>query len=373
MPKFYHKSVLVLLAFLHTSLCDKLSAQLLAPDINCSQVDVNGSTSVIWTAVNDPNSEFVAYHLFASVGGASFVEIAQITNIATTTFLDNINDATLDEICYYLMVEYNTGFGTLMSDPGLVHCNTFLTATPSSAPLGFADVSWTGESVSSYNLIWDDINTSWNNSAQITDGSGEYSVEVTTCNALMSFVVSTQLGTCLNVSNVAEGIFNDQTPPAVPLITSVSVSNGNPMITWEPSSSPDTEGYILYRCSNSGVAIAETLFVPTTSYVDANINSAVQSGCYLLAAFDGCPNGNPPSPIPALLEVHAIVLFYSHLLTNCLAQIRFNCNGRPIKVGKMGWLFILFFMLKQMVDLLNWVLLTAIQPNGLLILMDLQI
>lgn len=296
MSNFGREIILFLLAFLLTPSCGKLYAQLLAPDINCSQVDVNGSTSVIWNPVDDPNSEFVAYHLFAASGGGAFVEISQIADITTTTFLDNINDATLDEICYYLVVEYNTGFGTLMSEPGLTHCNTFLTATPSSAPLGFVDVNWTGESSSPYNLIWDDINSSWNNSAQITDGSGNYSVEVTTCNALMSFVVSTQLGTCLNVSNVAEGIFNDQTPPAVPLITSVSVSSGNPMITWEPSTSIDTEGYILYRCSNSGVAIAETLFVPTTSYLDENINSAVQSGCYLLAAFDGCPNGNPPSP-----------------------------------------------------------------------------
>ena len=271
-------------------------SQLLAPDIDCSQVDINGSSSILWTAPSDPNGEFVAYHIFASVSGGAFVEIAQINSISTQSFLDNINDASVNEICYYIVVEYNTGFGNLLSDPGLTHCNTFLTATASSSPLGYADLDWTGESSSPYNLIWDDVNTSWNNSVLVTDGSGSYSVEVTTCNALMSFVVSTQMGTCLNVSNVAEGIFNDQTPPSVPLITSVSVSNGNPMITWDPSASSDTEGYILYRCSGGSVAIAETLFVPTTSYLDVNINSAVQSGCYLLSAFDGCPNGNPPSP-----------------------------------------------------------------------------
>ena len=273
-----------------------MHSQLLAPDIDCSQVDINGSSNVLWTAPADPNGEFVAYHIFASVSSGPFVEIAQINSIATESFLDNINDASVNEICYYIVVEYNTGFGNLLSDPGLTHCNTFLTATASSSPLGYADLDWTGQSSSPYNLIWDDVNTSWNNSALVTDGSGNYSVEVTTCNALMSFVVSSQMGTCLNVSNVAEGIFNDQTPPAVPLITSVSVTNGNPMITWDPSVSTDTEGYILYRCSGGSVAIAETLYVPTTSYVDININSATQSGCYLLAAFDGCPNGNPPSP-----------------------------------------------------------------------------
>ncbi len=272
------------------------NAQVLSPDIDCSQVDINGSSNVMWTPPADPNNEFVAYHIFASVSGGSFVEIAQISNLSTSSFLDNINDASANEICYYVVVEYNSGFGSLLSDPGLTHCNTFLTATPASSPLGFADIEWTGESATPYNLIWDDVNTSWNNSALITDGSGSYSVEVTTCNALMSFVVSTQMGTCLNVSNVAEDIFNDQTPPAVPLITSVSVSNGNPLISWDPSTSLDTEGYILYRCSGGSVAIAETLFVPTTSYVDVSVNSAVQSGCYLLAAFDGCPNGNPPSP-----------------------------------------------------------------------------
>ena len=289
-------SVLVVFMMGMLILVHSAQAQLTSPDIDCSQVDINGSSNLIWTAPADPNGEFVAYHIFASVSAGPFVEIAQITNIATASFLDNINDAAVNEICYYIVLEYNDGFGNLLSDPGLTHCNTFLSATPSSAPLGYADIDWTGSSSTSYNLIWDDVNTSWNNSALITDGSGGYSVEVTTCNALMSFVVSTQMGTCLNVSNVAEGVFNDQTPPAVPLITSVSVSNGNPMISWDPSASTDTEGYILYRCSGGSVAIAETLFVPTTSYVDININSATQSGCYLLAAFDGCPNGNPPSP-----------------------------------------------------------------------------
>jgi hypothetical protein len=272
------------------------NAQVLSPDINCSQVDINGSSNIIWTEPADPNGDFVAYHVFASVSAGPFVEIAQINNIATVSFLDNINDAAVNEICYYIVVEYNSGFGNILSDPGLTHCNTFLTATASSSPLGFADLDWTGESGATYNVIWDDVNTSWNNSALITDGSGGYSVEVTTCNALMSFVVSTQMSGCLNVSNVAEGIFNDQTPPAVPLITSVSVSNGNPIITWDPSSSTDTEGYILYRCSGGSVAIAETLYVPTTTYLDPTVNSATQTGCYLLAAFDGCPNGNPPSP-----------------------------------------------------------------------------
>jgi hypothetical protein len=288
--------VLVVLFILMTWSDNVLNAQLLPPDINCSQVDINGESSIIWSPLNDPNGEFVAYHIFASVSGGPFNEIALINDISTSTFVDNINDAALDEICYYIVVEYNTGAGNLMSDPGLIHCNTFLTATASSSPLGFVDVDWTGDASGTFNLIWDDINTSWNNSALVTDGSGHYSVEVTTCNALMSFVVSTQLGTCLNVSNVAEGFFNDQTPPAVPVVTSVSVSNGNPLISWSPSASTDTEGYILYRCSGGSVAIAETLFVPTTSYIDVNVNSAAQSGCYLLAAFDGCPNGNPPSP-----------------------------------------------------------------------------
>jgi hypothetical protein len=95
--------------------------------------------------------------------------------------------------------------------------------------LGFVDVDWTGDASGTFNLIWDDINTSWNNSALVTDGNGHYSVEVTTCNALMSFVVSTQLGTCLNVSNVAEGVFNDQTPPAVPVVRSVGPQAHQPI------------------------------------------------------------------------------------------------------------------------------------------------
>jgi hypothetical protein len=99
-----------------------LNAQLLPPDINCSQVDINGESSIIWSPLNDPNGEFVAYHIFASVSGGPFNEIAQINTISTSTFVDNINDAALDEICYYIVLQYFFNRYSFLFPLGICRC-----------------------------------------------------------------------------------------------------------------------------------------------------------------------------------------------------------------------------------------------------------
>ena len=45
-----------------------MQGQVLSPDIDCSQVDVTGTTTIQWTAPQDPNNEFVSYHIFSSAG-----------------------------------------------------------------------------------------------------------------------------------------------------------------------------------------------------------------------------------------------------------------------------------------------------------------
>ncbi len=273
-----------------------LQGQVLSPDIDCSQVDVTGATTIQWTIPQDLNNEFIAYHIFSSVGGGSFSEIGQVMSLNTSFFIDGVNNANSDEICYYVVVEYSSPAGNMMADPGLTFCNTFLTATSSTNPQGYVDLDWTGTGASNFTLAWDNGSNLWNNILTIPFYANDTSLEVITCGDPLSFVIYANQGVCANVSNIASGIFFDQTPPAIPIVTSVSVTEGHPQIFWNPSTSIDTDGYILYRCSGGGVTVLDTVTSAVQSFVDISVNSATQTGCYLLSAFDGCLTGNPPSP-----------------------------------------------------------------------------
>ncbi len=271
--------------------------QLFSPSILCTQVDESGNTTISWEAINDPNGEFVAYHVFASSGGA-FNEIGVVNNISVNSFLDNVNNASLSAMCYYVVVEYNSGMGNVMAPDGAQSCNVSVSLTTTVGDPGILEITWDGPvAVNGFVLMWDDPWSNWSNSVALPSNQNSYQLEITTCGDVLSFLVFSNQATCPSISPIVEGVFYDQTPPATPSITSVTVSNGRPLVQWDPSSSPDTEGYILYGCGGGGEFIVDTIFGGnTTSYSDLSVISANQSACYTLAAFDNCPTGNPPSP-----------------------------------------------------------------------------
>lgn len=280
--------------FFHTNSC----AQLSSPDITCTQVDVSGNTAISWVPVSDPGNEFVAYHVFASFNGGVFTEIGQVFNVNLGTYTDVTNNANAAQVCYYIVVEFNSGAGNTMAPAGPTVCNVQLSATASSSPQGFIDVSWTPMvGALGYTLVWDDATSVWSHSVPIGSGQNTYSLEVTTCGELLSFMVFANFSGCSFISNTASGVFYDQTPPEIPAVIAASVVNGHPQLTWEPSTSADTDGYIVYSCDGATVTILDTVWNENqTSYDDLTVMSATQTSCYLLSAFDGCVSGTPPSP-----------------------------------------------------------------------------
>jgi CHU_C Type IX secretion signal domain len=305
-------------------------AQLSAPIFQCTQVDPNGNTTLNWAPISDPSGFFIAYHIFASSGGA-FSEIAVIPSINTGSYIDNINNANNLAMCYYIVTEYDMGSGPALSVPSQQKCNVVVSIAASSSPVGYVDVTWSGQpAVNGYVLMWDDPFTNWSNSVNLPSNQNSYSFEVTTCGDLLSFLVFSNQAFCPSISAIEEGYFVDQTPPAIPEITSVSVSNGHPQINWSASTSSDTEGYILYQCQGGGVSIVDTIFgANSTSYLDQNIQSANQSACYLLAAFDNCPNGNPPSPntSPTGADCNCSVLLAPLSQAQCSNDIALSWTG----------------------------------------------
>jgi len=83
-----------------------------------------------------------------------------------------------------------------------------------------------------------------------------------------------------------------------------------PVLSWNVSVSPQTDGYIIYRSEGSGSFLPiDTIFDPTvTSYIDLNADGSSQSVSYVIAAYDctgepGANNGIPHSTLFASADV----------------------------------------------------------------------
>lgn len=78
-------------------------------------------------------------------------------------------------------------------------------------------------------------------------------------------------------------------PPATGPLQSVSVDGSNVNLNWAPSTSPQTEGYIIYRVTDLGTIPIDTVF-NTTTYTDSGADPQNQEETYFVVALDPCGN-----------------------------------------------------------------------------------
>jgi gliding motility-associated-like protein len=140
----------------------------------------------------------------------------------------------------------------------------------------------------------------WNKISTLPSSVTTFNYEVTVCGEQLNFQIRySGLPNCDFASNTAGGVFSDQTAPAIPTITSVSVNpiTGQAELNWNVNTSGDTDGYIVYSCNGSTVNLIDTVFgINTTQFGDLLSTPSTGPECYLLSAIDTCYSGTPPSP-----------------------------------------------------------------------------
>jgi len=83
----------------------------------------------------------------------------------------------------------------------------------------------------------------------------------------------------------------DNLDPVTPQINYVTVNTGLAQINWQPSSSPEAYGYIIYQVINGLNIPIDTVFGKNnTTYTDFNSTPASDSMSYTLATIDSCIN-----------------------------------------------------------------------------------
>lgn len=278
-----------------------------APQIECITVNAAGHATVTWNQIPDPGGQFVSYELrrTANFGGVS-QSVTTINSINTTSFTDVNADANNISVCYFLVTEFNNGSNQTTTGTTVCALNLIVTQ---SVPLGQAVILWNqpwqappAESdLFIYRLYMEYPVGTW---AIISEGDYDqlsYFHEVTVCSEFLNFRIELEVpGSCNFVSNLEGDVFEDNTYPVTPVITTVEVDSTSNLasVQWLPSISPDTFGYIIYSCSGAQTLILDTLWgINSTAFVYPQSVAGISGNeGYLVAAFDSCFSGNPPTP-----------------------------------------------------------------------------
>jgi len=304
--------------------------------LTCLEVQGN-SLSISWYTSPSP-ATFVTNHIYASDGAGNFTEISQSTNLSGSFLFPGANALT-NSCCVYIQTEDNIG-GTPTFSNSETFCSTFLTANASVSPPGFADLQWNAPTSNAAWLaavnaeVWLEYPIGvWNKIQTLPGGSSSYNYEVTVCGEQLNFQIRySGLPNCDFASNVASGIFNDQTAPAIPTITSVTVNSATGLaeLNWNINSSGDTDGYIVYACNGSTVNLIDTVFgINNTLFSDLLSSPSSGPECYLLSAIDTCYSGTPPSPntSPTGSVCNCTIFLSPSSYTLCDNAINFSWSG----------------------------------------------
>ena len=337
--------------------------------ITCLEVQ-GSSVSISWNTATNPIT-FSTNHIFATDATGGISEIAQSTNLSGTYVYSNV-DAAAASVCVYISTEDIVG-GTPNFTNSETFCSTFLTATASVSPPGFVNLQWNSASSNASWLaavnaeVWLEYPSGvWNKLATLPSTASSFNYEVTVCGEQLNFQIRySGLPNCDFASNIAGGIFSDQTAPAIPTITGVTVnpSTGQAELNWDVNTSGDTDGYIVYSCNGTTVNLIDTVFgINNTQFSDLLSTPSSGPECYLLSAIDTCYSGTPPSPntSPTGSVCNCTIFLSPTAYTLCDTSIDFSWSAYS------GWSSSVdYYVVVHSVDGINFTPVDTVSGNNL--------
>jgi gliding motility-associated-like protein len=275
------------------------------PEIGCTQVFANGNIAVNWGPVTDPSGDFVQYNLYgATQPTGPFALIGSENNTIDIAHTDATILGNAGPLYYYLTTTDTFGESIGSDTISSIH----LSVLPSTLPMGFANLDWNAPYSNGTEVplgleyeVWKEYPTGvWTMVGTLPYGVTSWNYEIQHCNTFLTFQIRLNVPNgCSFVSNFASDTFGDFQPPVVPNITSISINHttNDAEVTWDESFSADCIGYLVYECDGSNVYFLDTIHGrQNTQFTDFLVNPALGPTCYLLAAFDSCFSGFPPSP-----------------------------------------------------------------------------
>ena len=136
-----------------------------------------------------------------------------------------------------------------------------------------------------------------------------YQDTVTVCGDTLAYVLKTEIAGCSYVSPVCKDFFSDFTAPDTARLDSVSLhpERHDCELGWQPSSSPDVFGYIVY-CYEEGIwKVLDTLYGASQTHYTDSLHKGGNVWQYRIASMDTCRNASPLGAIHHTLKLSATV------------------------------------------------------------------
>jgi hypothetical protein len=313
------------------------------PGLRCVAVGAGGAATVTWTIPVDPTGEFLRYEVYRSNALAGpYTLVAPVGVYAQTSFTDATAGANAGARYYYLTTVSTSGPPNTSPTSDTL-ASIFIQVTQS-VPLGSSVVDWNlphtpplGTSALSTDIRMEHPAGLWTQVGAVPNGVHHWQQVVSICQDSLNFQVQLQDGAgCSSVSNITGAMFQDITPPSVPVMAQVSVdtASNQAVVTWNPSPELDTQGYIIVLNTPGGNVILDTLYGRLdTTYTWMMSNAGAGAESYTIAAIDTCYKGTPPSPNTSATDPPHTSVFLTTTYDRCAGTIlvtRTDYGGWPV-------------------------------------------
>lgn len=290
------------------------------PSLRCISVESSGAVTLNWLTPADTGSSFGGYHVyFATMQNGPFLAVDSIFNyntLTTTISTVNANNATL-----WFIIKTREGC-----------CSNYSAASDTLRSMRMIVTPLSNEQV---RLNWNRIHlpplpttlpgftvekevlsgtfATFRNTTDTTTTDTNYF-----CNRFINYrVIQGDASGCQSVSSVDGELFRDTKGPAQTELDTISVDplTGDVIITWQPDSSADTQGYVIYEFNGiSYDSIGSVNGINTILFTNTINDASTTVETYTVAAFDSCKNLGP------LATDHRTILL-EYDLKQCEAQL----------------------------------------------------
>jgi gliding motility-associated-like protein len=288
-----------------------LSMNVHAFGIRCLVVNSNGGVSISWDQQGINAAEFLSYYIYHSTSATGpFTAVDSVfifnnTNRNHPSALANNNPA-----FYYIAFKSNIGNPDINTEvTQAIGLNVF---NPSN---GFANLTWNALSnpLPPTNSVWYKIYREYpagfftlldSVNASTSTQPMTYSDQISICSDTIKYRIEVgDASGCKSVSNISGELFRDLQPPAQPVLDSVSLDvNGNVIIGWNVSPSPDTKEYVVLQ----GTATVDTTRGINSTILYSTVSATSGSLSFSAYAVDSCNNPSAPSVSHSTIFLRAI-------------------------------------------------------------------
>lgn len=287
----------------------KNRAPVVSADMNCVDVQDDGSVVLSWTPAVDPDASFVEYEIHSLAGGL----LTTIPTIATDTYTHVAAGADVASQGYFVVTRYGCGGADKVSSDTL--STIFLELTDLLD--GRALLEWNDTHVpinngeSNVQQVYREYPMgTWTLIGEVDYGTEFFVDTIDVCQDFLNYEikVDNEAG-CTSTSNVVGALLEDKINPLIPTIHWVSV---NPIsefvdIRWNVNPSEDTFGYIIFRFDGTLWVEVDTVWGRfNNDYTWVPTTSAIEPEGFRIAAFDSCftDAADPTYQTSALSDAH---------------------------------------------------------------------